>query len=123
MVLSNKGILPILWELNPGHPNLLECYRDGPHDMQSYVVKPILSREGANIDVVENNVTTIITKGEYADEPKIYQAFAPLPNFDGNFPVIGSWVIGDIPAGIGIRDGITLVTDNFSQFIPHIVRD
>ncbi|HEU0054099.1 MAG TPA: glutathionylspermidine synthase family protein, partial [Longimicrobium sp.] len=28
MILSNKGILPILWELNPNHPNLLPAYRD-----------------------------------------------------------------------------------------------
>ena len=26
MVLSNKGILPILWEMYPNHPNLLPSY-------------------------------------------------------------------------------------------------
>jgi len=25
-VLSNKGILPLLWEMFPGHPNLLPAY-------------------------------------------------------------------------------------------------
>jgi glutathionylspermidine synthase len=33
MVLSNKGILPILWELNDGHPNLLETYREPTAEM------------------------------------------------------------------------------------------
>ena len=28
MLLSNKGILPVLWELYPGHPNLLEASFD-----------------------------------------------------------------------------------------------
>ncbi|HET7160036.1 MAG TPA: glutathionylspermidine synthase family protein, partial [Burkholderiales bacterium] len=44
---------------------------------------------------------------------------APLPEFDGNYPVIGSWVIGDAPAGIGIREDVTPVTSNTSRFIPH----
>src|SRR5262245_51741999 len=28
MVLSNKGILPLLWETYPDHPNLLPAYFD-----------------------------------------------------------------------------------------------
>ena len=30
MLLSNKGILPVLWELYPGHPNLLEASFESP---------------------------------------------------------------------------------------------
>ena len=26
MILSNKGMLALLWEMAPGHPNLLPCY-------------------------------------------------------------------------------------------------
>ena len=26
--MSSKAILPVLWELNPGHPNLLPCFYD-----------------------------------------------------------------------------------------------
>ena len=49
MLLSNKAILPILWEMFPGHPNLLPaaCEReaiDGP-----CVEKPIYGREGAGV--------------------------------------------------------------------------
>jgi len=44
MLLSNKGILPILWELFPGHDNLLECYFDSPNNLTDYVRKPLLSR-------------------------------------------------------------------------------
>ncbi len=49
MLLSNKGILPVLWELYPGHPNLLEARFDSPGGMTSWVRKPLLGREGANI--------------------------------------------------------------------------
>ena len=50
-VLSNKGILPILWQLYPNHPNLLAAYKDGPRALHEYVRKPLLSREGANVEI------------------------------------------------------------------------
>lgn len=37
-------------------------------------------------------------------------------------PVIGSWVIGDRPAGIGIRETPDHVTDNTARFVPHVLR-
>jgi glutathionylspermidine synthase len=121
MILSNKAILPVLWKLFPGHPNLLECYFDDPGPLQSYAVKPLLSREGANIILVENGDVLQETPGEYGEEGYIYQQLHKLPNFDGNFPVLGSWVIGGKPAGLGIRETNSLVTDNFSRFIPHSI--
>ena len=49
-------------------------------------------------------------------EGYIYQDLFTLPSFDGNYPVLGSWVIGQEPAGMGIREGGNLVTDNLSRF-------
>ena len=51
MILSNKGILAILWDLFPGHPNLLSAFFNEPNGMFEYVKKPLLSREGANVTV------------------------------------------------------------------------
>jgi glutathionylspermidine synthase len=121
MLLSNKAILPVLWKLFPGHPNLLESYFEDPHTMKSYAQKPLLSREGANIILVEEGKTVSETSGEYGGEGYIYQRLNKLPDFDGNRPVIGSWIVGDQPAGIGIRESNSLVTDNFSRFVPHVV--
>jgi len=45
----------------------------------------------------------------------------PLPSFEGHHPVIGSWVIGGEPAGIGIRETNGLITGNTSMFVPHII--
>ena len=42
-----------------------------------------------------------------------------LPCFDGNHAVVGSWVIGDEPAGIGIREDDTAITRDTSRFMPH----
>lgn len=120
MILSNKGILPILWELNPGHKNLLPAYfQNGKLD--KYVKKPFYSREGANITIIDGS-NKIETAGDYGEEGYIYQGYAPLPNFDGNYPVIGSWVIDGVSAGIGIRESNTLITGNLSRFMPHIFK-
>ena len=121
MLLSNKAILPILWQLFPNHPNLLASYFDNnklPHD---YVKKPLLSREGENISIVRNGGILASTEGSYGSEGFIFQEYAPIPAFKGNYPVIGSWVIGCEPAGIGIRETKTLITDNLSRFVPHVI--
>ncbi len=117
-ILSNKMILKVLWDLFPKHPNLLRC-TDHEGDMKSYVKKPLLSREGANITIVERGDVAAATKGEYGIEGFIYQEYIPLPEFGGRRPVVGSWVIQGESAGIGIRETKTLVHDNFSSFVPH----
>jgi glutathionylspermidine synthase len=59
------------------------------------------------------------TEGSYGAEGYILQQYAPLPCFEGNYPVIGSWVIDHEPAGIGIREDRSEITTNNSRFIPH----
>jgi glutathionylspermidine synthase len=123
MLLSNKAILPLLWELYPGHPNLLESRLDGPGAMKFWVRKPLLGREGANVTMIRPE-STVTTEGIYGDESFVYQDLARIADFDGKYPVIGSWVVGHEPensaAGIGIRESDTPITDNFSQFVPHL---
>ncbi|HMO37910.1 MAG TPA: glutathionylspermidine synthase family protein [Saprospiraceae bacterium] len=118
MLLSNKAILKILWELYPEHPLLLACH-DKPGRMRSYVQKPLLSREGANVTIVEHGRLLQATQGEYGYEGYIYQDYFELPEFMGNRPVIGSWIVGDTPAGIGIRETTGLIHDNLARFVPH----
>ncbi len=118
-VLSSKGILPILWRLFPGHPNLLACYADGPRGLSRYVAKPVISREGSNITVHTPDDETE-TAGRYGAYSRVYQELCPLPAFDGNHTVVGSWVIGGEPHGIGVRESDGFITDNQSRFVPHI---
>ncbi len=124
MILSNKAILPILWKLNPEHQNLLESYfeEDKYFLNFSYAKKPILSREGANVQLMKHGSVISETSGEYGDEGFIYQRLCTLPDFDNNFPLIGSWIIGQESAGIGIRESNSLITDNKSRFVPHVIR-
>ncbi len=126
MILSNKAILPVLWELFPNHPNLLPAYTEAWRMTGNFVKKPLLSREGENISIyADGNV--MHTDGEYGQEGFIYQAYAPQPKFDDGitpaYTSIGSWVVGDEAAGIGIREDETLITKNTSRFIPHYFVD
>ena len=119
MILSNKAILPVLWQLFPGHPNLLPCFFDRPG--ATYVRKPLLAREGANITMVKEGRTIAGTEGGYGHEGYVYQELFDLPDFEGNRPVIGSWIVDGEPAGMGIReDG--LITGNTARFVPHVFR-
>lgn len=120
LLLSNKGILPILWELFPDHPNLLPAYFEPGPLGGDYVKKPIFSREGANVEIHRAGVDPLRCEGGYGEEGWIYQAHAPLPGFDGHhFTVLGSWVIGDRPTGIGLREDATPITRDTSRFVPH----
>jgi len=124
MLLSNKGILPVLWKLYPRHPNLLEASFDSPGLMMSWVRKPLLGREGANITLHQPG-KDVETGGDYGAEGFIYQELAPLAQFDGMYPVIGSWVIGheegNAAAGMGIREAEMPITTNLSRFVPHVI--
>jgi len=120
MILSNKGILAILWQLFPYHKNLLPAYFSRAN-LRDYVKKPFLSREGTNITIVENEKETSSTDAGYGAEGYVYQELCKLPDFNGNYPVIGSWVIGQEPAGMGIRESDGLITDNLSRFVPHLI--
>jgi glutathionylspermidine synthase len=123
MLLSNKAILPVLWELFPDHPNLLAASFDvrglgGDGWASSHVKKPLYSREGANVSI-RSAQGEHHEGGPYGAEGCIYQAYAPLPRFDGRYPVIGSWIVGDRAAGMGIREDSSPITRNSSRFIPH----
>ncbi|MSO81072.1 MAG: glutathionylspermidine synthase family protein [Alphaproteobacteria bacterium] len=119
MVLSNKAALALLWEMAPGHPNLLPAALDAGAIDGPLVRKPIYSREGANIQVLADGRVIAETGGGYGAEGFVYQGYAELPQFDGNYPVIGSWVVASQPAGMGIREDNTAITRDSSRFVPH----
>lgn len=122
MLLSNKGLLPVLWELFPDHPNLLPAYDTAAPLGSRYVRKPKLSREGANVTWVDGGVAVEETGGDYGEEGHVYQAAIDLPEFDGNRVVCGVWVVDHEPAGLGLREDTRRITGNLSRFVPHFFR-
>ncbi|MZD07933.1 glutathionylspermidine synthase family protein [Streptomyces sp. SID5785] len=122
MLLSNKALLAVLWELFPGHPNLLPAYLDGPRelaDTTGYVAKPLLGREGAGVTLHEPGAPA--TASAPPDETYCYQELRPLPDFDGNRVVLGAWVVESESAGLGIRESAGLITDEYARFLPHVI--
>lgn len=123
MLLSNKGLLPVLWKLFPGHPNVLKASGIRSEVGDAWVKKPLLGREGASI-TLHSAGGDLSTSGTYGDEGFTYQELAPVKSFDGKHPVIGSWVIGhqsgNVAAGIGVRESDIPITTNLSQFVPHL---
>ena len=125
MILSNKGILPLLWEMYPNHPNLLPAYFDDDPKAGtlgiSYARKPLYSREGANVALVSAGTTLMEQQGPYGAEGFIRQGLAPLPNFAGQYAVIGSWLIDHTPCGLSVREDENPITGNTSRFLPHAI--
>ncbi len=126
-ILSNKGILPLLWERHRNHPNLLPAYFEGDAGGKalgkSYVKKPLFSREGWNVEVTVDGNSTMTKDGKYGAEGRIVQAYQPLPDFGGVFPMCGVWLVASEPGGMCIREDRNLVTTDDARFIPHIILD
>ncbi|MDS9468333.1 glutathionylspermidine synthase family protein [Paracoccus sp. MBLB3053] len=144
-LLSNKGLLPLLWDMFPGHPNLLPAFfledvRDAlaggspspsiaaafaaARDQLAagHVTKPIFSREGAGVTIYERGHATAFTRDDsYSHHPMILQALAPMPEFGGFHPVIGAWIVGETCCGIGLREDRARITHNMSRFKPHFI--
>ena len=122
MMWSNKAVLAVLWEMFPGHPNLLPAFFDPRQIGSDYVSKPVLAREGANIEVVEKGRVVARTGGGYDRADLVFQQRYPLRDFGRGCPVLGSWIVGGKAAGLGIReDG--LITGNRARFVPHLIED
>ncbi|MEC7692441.1 MAG: glutathionylspermidine synthase family protein [Pseudomonadota bacterium] len=123
-ILSNKALLPLLWEMFPGHPNLLPAYfPDNAPGLETgkWIQKPLFSREGANISLIENGKQTKLSDGPYGEEGVVIQAFTALPRFAENYTLIGSWLVDDMPAGLSVREDSSEITQDLSRYLPHII--
>ena len=125
LLMSNKAILKVLFDLFPDSPYVLPCYLSRP-ESGLFCKKPVYSREGHNVSVLEirnweERVRLAETEGDYNKGAYVYQEYVEPTAYSGRYPVIGSWVVGGEPAGIGIRENRTEITGNLSEFVPHII--
>lgn len=137
-VVSNKGLLPVLWEMFEGHPNLLPSFfledvigqsaafrRAADRGLFSHgrVSKPIFSREGASVTISgpDDEVMEAAGNRAYDDNRMIVQAYRPLPEFDGFHPVLGAWIVGTTCVGLGVREDRARITQDLSRFKPHFI--
>lgn len=134
---SSKLMLPLLCELYPNSPYLLDAsFGDVtvPMKLNGYVKKPAFGREGANIEIrLPDGSLVADTGGAYGrDGLHILQEYCPMPELvgpagDAYYPVLGVWVVGGHAVGLSIRsvsgDRVSgqhaPVTDNSALFMPH----
>lgn len=122
MLANSKAMLALLWSLFPDHEYLLPCYIDDPKNLSSYAEKPFFSREGSNIRLVHEGNIIDETGGEYKNTRRVFQDLYAIPQFDGNYPIFGSWLVDGKAAGLGIRETKRQITDGSSRFIPHAIQ-
>ncbi|MEY5027198.1 MAG: hypothetical protein RLZZ244_2726 [Verrucomicrobiota bacterium] len=122
MLLSNKEILVLLWELFPDHPNLLPAFSSPERLGARWIQKPVFGRGGAGI-TVHTETEPHTTPGAPAIECGfVYQAYAPPLAHEGYHPVLGSWIVGGEACGMGIRESVSPITLEGSRFVPHLIR-
>lgn len=123
LLLSGKGLLALLWEMFPGHPNLLPASILREDIPGTAVRKPFWGREGANMAVLppDASAPALQTEGPY-EGPFVHQSYHPLAESDGRHAVLGLWMVGDKCHGMGIREDDSPVTRDTSRFVPHLFR-
>ncbi len=122
MLWSNKALLPVLWELHKGHPNLLEShFNEAAFSEGSFVKKALFGREGSSVTIIDPNDAEVC-EGPYGKEGYVYQEYTRLPCFDERYPICGVWVINDTACGLGVREDRTRITRDTSDFVPHFIR-
>ena len=123
MMLSNKGLLPILWELNPGHPLLLPAYLSREalcsQGVSHWVEKPFFGREGAGVSLMDRGNPLATGAPGHQGEPVAYQKAANLFSAKQQHFVWGLWMIGDECRGLSARGDRSPITGNLSRFFPH----
>lgn len=123
MMLSTKALLPILWELYPGHPNLLPAARSCPElrslGAQHWVEKPSYGREGGGITLFEDGRLLAQGNGPAESESMIYQQRSPLFQAGDRHFVWGLWMVGDSCRALSVRGDPSPITGNLSRFYPH----
>ncbi len=121
LLFQSKGLLPILWQLFPNHPLLLEASFEPLKD-KPYVEKKVLGREGANIKIVDASGKVVTaTDGEYESFPSIYQEYTKLPQDTQGRSYQAGVFFAYEACGLGYRRGGKIL-DNMSKFVGHIIK-
>lgn len=131
VLLSSKAIMSVMWDLEPNCPRLLESRtEDQPEAAQlkqrPHARKPIFGMEGTSVSLIHPGQPekSFVNPGHLGHEGFLLQDLCPLPKYENYHVLIGSWVIGGKPAGIGIRaDRSPVTTANHCIFVPHYVSE
>ncbi len=127
MLLADKRVLPLMWEMFPGHPNLLPASLEARDIAGPAVAKPAMGRDGAGVKLHANGLSAPPTGGdpenaEPLDGPPVYQAMAPLAKSGGITVLPSVWMVASRPAGLGLREADGDFIGSAARFVSHFVR-
>ena len=127
LVPSNKAILPVLWEMFPQHPYLLESSFEATASLQEkgFVAKPIAGRSGHNISIIDPSRKVLSqTDGKFNSQDTIYQELCPLPKIEDLRIQLCAFSVWGTYAGACARVDNSLIITTDSQLMPlRIVSD
>jgi glutathionylspermidine amidase/synthetase len=127
LIPSNKAILPILWELFPNHPYLLNSAYELADELRQkgYVVKPIVGRAGSNIRMIDRDAGLIeATTGQFERQQAMFQELFRLPVVAGYHVQLTTFSAAAKYAGSAVRIGKTpLITGDSDLVALRVVED
>lgn len=114
LIPSNKAILPMIYNMNPDHPNILRASWEVTDELKKtgYARKPIVGRVGRNISISDHSGEVLHeSEGNFGDRDMVYQELFHLPKRNDYYAILGGWILGNgYYAGTGIREDKTIIT-------------
>lgn len=127
LIPSNKAILPILWQLFPDHPYLLDSQFELTDALRrhGHVTKPIAGRCGDNVALFDRTDSLIVeTEGRFGSQEQIYQRFWPLPTIDGyRIQLCTFWVGGSYGGACARVDPSLIITNDSNLLALRVLED
>ncbi len=126
LIPSNKAILPVLWKLFPNHPLLLNTSYELNDDLikTGYVIKPIVGRCGANIQLIDKNKNILANKeGNFFEREQIYQQLFALPKIENYYVQISTFTSAGSYAGAATRVDTDMIIGKDSDCIALRIED
>jgi len=120
LVTSNKAMLPVLWQLFPHSPYLLNSQFELNDDLRKsgYVAKPIAGRSGSNISIFDHNDAKInATQGKFENRNMIYQEFFKLPCIQEHNVQLSTFTVDGKYAGSCARVDPSLIVTSHSDVL------
>ena len=121
LITSNKALLPILWELFPESPYLLNSQYTVTDQLlaRGYVAKPIAGHAGANISIFNHSKALLNkTEGRFCHQDQIYQEYFQLPTLDGYHIQLAAFTVDGKFAGACTRLDESLIITTHSDIFP-----
>ncbi|MDB5492555.1 MAG: glutathionylspermidine synthase [Micavibrio sp.] len=122
MLLASKAFMATLWKENRNHPNLLPTFHTVDPFGDTFVRKPVWGAMGEGVSIAIDDNRARVEAGLDYESTDIYQQYQPLPVFDGKSALVCSWMVGNNPAGIGIREEKGNIVGGKSVFVPHYLK-